>query len=87
MGTFSNNNAPAPNLLDWQQFTYDFTAAGPTTTIALFNAVADLTQNEVGLDNVSLTAIPEPAGLALLGAGLGFLLLLRRRSGSASGRN
>lgn len=79
-GTFSNNNAPPPNLLDWEQFTFDFTATGPSTTIALFNAVSDPTQNEVGLDNVSLTAIPEPGSAALLVAGLGGLFLSRRRA-------
>jgi hypothetical protein len=79
VGTFSNNNTPPPNLLDWEEFTVGFTAAGAATTIALSSAVADLTQNEIGLDNVVLAAIPEPGSLALLAAGLGLFVLRCRR--------
>ena len=77
VGIFSNNNVPPPNLLHWEQFTYNFIASGATTTIALFSAASDPTQNEVGLDNVSLAAIPEPSSLSLFAAGLGLLALRR----------
>jgi hypothetical protein len=81
VGVFSNNNVPPPDLLDWEEFTFDFTAAGAATTIAFFNAISDLSQNEVGLDNVVLAAVSEPASLALLAGGLGLLTLrLRRRA-------
>jgi hypothetical protein len=80
VGTFSNNDAPPPNLLDWKEFTLHFTATGATTMIALFNAISDPTQNEVGLDNVSLVAIPEPSSIALLACGLGSLALRCRRA-------
>jgi len=76
VGTFSNNHAPPPNLLDWEQFTYSFTATGTTTTIDFFNAVADTSQNEVGLDNVALTAVPEPGSLPVLVSAISVLGLL-----------
>jgi hypothetical protein len=70
---------PPPNLLDWEQFTYGFTATGATTTIDFFNAVANTSQNEVGLDNVVLTAVPEPGSLPLLATALAALGLLGSR--------
>jgi PEP-CTERM motif-containing protein len=83
VGVFSNNNVPPPDLLDWEQFTDDFIAAGATTTIDFFNAISSTTQNEVGLDNVVLTAVPEPGSAALLAAAVGFLGWRRRRAFAA----
>jgi PEP-CTERM motif len=59
-----------------------FTATGSSTTIDFINN--DLaTDNSNGLDNVDLevsgTAVPEPAMLPLIGFGLAWFALFRRR--------
>jgi hypothetical protein len=57
----------------WETFTFDFTAASANTTIALTGDVAgNASVAYIGLDNVSLNAIPEPGTLALI-AGPGLL--------------
>ena len=62
----SFTNPTAPNdMLDWHQFTHVFTAQNATTTITFFDG--DSANFLSGLDNVTLTAVPEP--LTLLGAG------------------
>ena len=77
-----------PNLslgaVNWQQFTYTFTAAGPQTTISFINNTpsSPVTDNYLGLDDVSLAAVPGPivgAGLPGLVMALGGLVILSRR--------
>jgi hypothetical protein len=56
-------------------------AANVGTTLRLRIAEVDnLAQFQVGVDNLSLEAVPEPASLALLGLGLAAMYARRRRS-------
>ena len=69
--TFTSSS---PGLNQWQTETLDFTAGGPSTVITLAGASG---QYYIGLDNVSVDGVPEPAswallvsGVAMVGAGL-----------------
>ncbi|MGA2032382.1 MAG: DUF642 domain-containing protein [Thermoguttaceae bacterium] len=83
---FTNSNA-TPGHDNWQEFTYTFTATGPSTTITFYNDTPYGT-NEAGLDNVNVTPVPEPASLVvwgLLGAGWVGVNVLRGRRGMMGG--
>jgi hypothetical protein len=75
--TFANPNT-TPENVDWKKFAFTFEAPTDFTTIAFINDTP-LGNNYAGLDNVALSAIPEPGSLALLGVGFGAFILLRRR--------
>jgi hypothetical protein len=78
--TFYSSTDPSTD--DWTTQTLDFTATGATTAISLTGAQG---WAYIGLDNVSVTlaanatSAPEPTSLALFGAGLASLGLLRRK--------
>ncbi|MEQ1904479.1 MAG: PEP-CTERM sorting domain-containing protein [Pirellulaceae bacterium] len=73
---FTNSNSTAGRV-NWQLFTTDFVASGAVTTLSFFNG--QITNSYTGLDNISVSAIPEPSSLLLV-AGFALAVLLRRRN-------
>jgi hypothetical protein len=77
------SQAPAQNY--WQQYAMDFTASSSSTTLLLQGGNIGIGHNEyIGLDNVSVTAVPEPTTLIsgvlmLLPFGASTLRILRRK--------
>ena len=82
VGTFTNSSA-ALTSLNWQQFTYNFTAATGSTAIGFVNLDGP-SDNSNGLDLVDLevggpSSVPEPASLVLVGSALAMLATFRVR--------
>ncbi|MQA21842.1 DUF642 domain-containing protein [Rugamonas rivuli] len=72
--TTVNNQASS-----WEHVTMTFVASGATTDVSFGGGKAVW---YIGLDNVSVTAVPEPSSALMLGAGLlGMGAWLRRRRG------
>ncbi len=78
--TFENSTADATGL-NWQQFTYNFTATGTSTNIE-FDNLDPSTDNSNGLDNVDLevatSTVPEPATFGLVGLALAAVAFRKR---------
>lgn len=66
--SYTNPNTPS-NVLDWISFSANFTATSTTTNITFYNGSAP-NNHLSGLDNVSLSAVPEPSALAIWGMGV-----------------
>jgi Protein of unknown function (DUF642)/PEP-CTERM motif len=82
VNSFTNSNGDATGL-NWQQFTYNFTASGASTVIGFVN-LDPASDNSNGLDMVDLelgtSAVPEPSSVALLGLAFAAMVLLRTRA-------
>lgn len=66
----------SPNIV-WTPFTFNFTATAATTTLTFTSGVD--TAFGAALDNVAITAVPEPASWGMLIAGLGLVGYAQRR--------
>jgi hypothetical protein len=82
VGSFENSTADATGL-NWQQFTYNFTASGTSTTIE-FDNLDPSNDNSNGLDNVDLelgtSTVPEPSTFGLVGLALAAVAFCRRQT-------
>jgi hypothetical protein len=75
-GLFTNAITTEGN--QWEEFTLPFTATSTSTPIAFTGELAT-GGRYLGLDNVSVTAVPEPASVGILGVGIVAVLSRRRR--------
>jgi choice-of-anchor C domain-containing protein len=84
--TYSNAGSSRPSNMLWEARSYDFTATNGTTNLR-FSADPATSGSFFGLalDNVSITAVPEPTSWALMIAGFGLVgSAMRRRKPSVS---
>jgi len=68
-------------LSDWDRFSMIFTADSETTSIFLTGVTGS---QYIGLDNVSVSAVPVPAAVWLFGSGLIGLIGMRKKSSKAA---
>ena len=72
--------------MDWTVFVGTFTADSATTTLRFTSTDEPTSYGGIALDAVDVRAVPEPSGLALLGAGAASLagcVVWRRKSAAA----
>lgn len=78
-GFFSNaNTAGTGRSVDWRTMTSTF-VAGTTGTLTIRFDAATKADHYVGLDNVSVEAVPEPGTVLMMGCGLVALGMIRKR--------
>lgn len=75
--TFTHNSFDSGNI--WGTYGFDFTAVSPSMTLAILENSIPPGNFYIGLDTVSVSAVPLPAAVWLFGTGLLTLGALRKR--------
>jgi len=83
LGSDQIGTVTAPSVIDTlQQFSFQWTAgSGTSTALSLSDLNTAGAGNDFAIDNISMSAVPEPSGLGLLALGLPLARLLRRKVG------
>jgi hypothetical protein len=74
--TFTSNPSGAGN--QWENFSFDFTATGTSTPISIVG-ISTANRYHIGLDNVSVEAVPEPLTILGSATALGFGAFFKRK--------
>lgn len=78
--TFTHNSADTGNI--WGTYGFGFTATNPTMALTIAGVSVPAGAIYIGLDNISIEAVPVPAAVWLFGSGLlGLLGVARKRRG------
>ena len=75
---FSIARSASTGAPTWTPLSYQFTATGSSTTVKFTGTGDQIWHYGPVLDSVSVTAVPEPATDALMGAGLGIVVVSSR---------
>jgi hypothetical protein len=80
-GSFLNSlTRPVSSGIVWQTMAYNFTPTTSTISLQFLGAnVSGSSSKGIGLDNINLTPVPEPAGVGTLLVGLGMFGFASRR--------
>ena len=76
--TFTHDSADAGNI--WGNYGFEFTATDTTMVLKITGISLPAGNQYIGLDNVSIEAVPLPAAIWLFGSGLlGLIEIVRRK--------